>query len=464
MGRSLLSNLHAALRALTLYPRENQVTRNALRELVETVAPLLAGEGVLRLRLVGETFFVNDLRLRADLATFGTFAAISRLMQGHGIGAIEVEPGVDEREWTSALAVLQRSAVEAEPFAGAEAALRGSAAHHIRFLPETDAETDPESDEEARAVARRTYTQSVSVARDLMTGTRMGRGVSLRKVKRSVQSIVDQVLANETSIVGMTTLREFDEYTFTHCVNVCIFSVALGKKIGLEKRQLYELGLGALLHDIGKVRMPPEVIDKPGKLSEEEWALIQEHPAEGMLALFRMHGFGEPPLRAMLMAYEHHMKVDLSGYPSVTRPREPTLFSRVVAVADAFDAATSKRSYQSEPWPPDRVLRGMQESPDRGFDSLLVKAFVSMTGIYPVGTVVILDSYELAVVSAASPDHRASHRPVVKIIYDFAGAPMDPPPTVDLAELDPGTGRPRRTIIKSTDPERYGIHVAHFLA
>jgi HD-GYP domain-containing protein (c-di-GMP phosphodiesterase class II) len=264
-------------------------------------------------------------------------------------------------------------------------------------------------------------------------------------------------------MVTMTTLRDFDEYTFTHCVNVSIFSVIIGQRLGLERLQLYELGLGALFHDIGKQKIDSDVINKPGGLTDAEWAQLKEHPTEGLLLLFHMHGFADMPYRQMLMAYEHHMKIDLSGYPKNKRARAPTLFSRIVATADGFDAATSKRSYQSEPYPPDEVLREMQTNPKRGFDQLLVKALISATGVFPVGTLAILDTFELAVVTARNPDRSRVHQPVVRIISDGMGIMIADPPTVDLSETDPATGKPRRTIAKTVDPDRFGIRVSDYI-
>jgi HD-GYP domain-containing protein (c-di-GMP phosphodiesterase class II) len=288
--------------------------------------------------------------------------------------------------------------------------------------------------------------------------------MSVRRVKRAVQQVVDQVLHNESSMISMTVLRDYDQYTFAHSVNVCIFAIALGKKLGLERHALYELGLGALMHDLGKARMPIELTTKTGQLEDPEWAQIKEHPTEGLLTLMEMRGLGDFPLRSMLMAYEHHMKVDKTGYPTSIRDREPTIFPRIVAIADGFDAGTSRRSYQSNPWLPDAVLKEMRDNPARGFDPLLVKAFISMTGIYPVGSVVILDSYELGVVVAASTRPESYHQPVVKVIYDELGLPVAPPRTLDLTEVDPETGAPIRTIIKTTDPEKYGIDVRQYIA
>ena len=460
-GRDFLFAFGGALRALQLYPLENQAVVTALGELEAAAAAMLAAEDEAVIRYVGDFFFVSDVRLRVDLASYATYGQIGRALSRHRIGQIEVFRGVERGEWTALLSLINGEPADDDPFGAFFERLGRTAVLHLAVGPDREGEPDPTGDK-ARQLAKRTYAQTVAVAREAMTGLRMGRGVSLRPVKRAVQAIVDQVLTNEASIVGLTTLRDYDVYTFTHSVNVCIFSVTLGKKLGFDKHQLYELGLGALLHDVGKVRMPLELINKAGPLTAEELPVLQEHPTEGLLSLFEMRGLSELPLRAMLIAYEHHMKIDQTGYPRSIRSRNPTLFARIVAVADGFDAATTKRSYQAQPWPADRVLREMRDNPARGFDPLVVKAFVAMTGIYPVGSVVILDSYEMAVVVQTNPNPEALHQPIVKVIYDSLGVPVSPARAVDLSELDPATGKPRYSIIKTTDPERYGINVGDY--
>jgi HD-GYP domain-containing protein (c-di-GMP phosphodiesterase class II) len=294
-----------------------------------------------------------------------------------------------------------------------------------------------------------------------MNSVRMGQNPNLKKVKRVVQGIVDQILADEASLVGLTTIRDYDDYTFTHSVNVCIFSVALGRRIGLSRVQLYDLGLAALFHDIGKSRVPSEVINKPGQLTEDEWRMIAAHPWLGVLALFQMKEATEFPYRAMRVAYEHHMKRDVSGYPRSLRTKSIGLYSRLVACADAFDAATSRRAYQSEPLNPATVLAEMRDNPRRGHDPVIVKAFVSMLGIYPVGTFVVLDSFELAIVQAVNPDPVMLSRPTVIIVSDDLGNVKHPGEIVNLADTDEA-GNFRRTIIKTADPERYGIRVGDY--
>ena len=461
-GRKLLTSFYGTLSALKLYPVENETVQSAITELHALVERIVGVEGGAEVRVVGDFFFLNETRLRLDLSNFATFGAFARALQDHNIGAVEILPGVQRSEWAPFISMLLRKATAEAPFDGFMDRLANSPVEHIQCRSATEVE-DPLDDEEKLTAAKRTYAQSVKVAKDVLGDMRLGKAVNVRKVKRAVQGIVDQVLSNESSMVTMTTLRDFDEYTFTHCVNVSIFSVIIGQRLGLERLQLYELGLGALFHDIGKQKIDSDVINKPGGLTDAEWAQLKEHPTEGLLLLFHMHGFADMPYRQMLMAYEHHMKIDLSGYPSNRRSRSPTLFSRIVAVADAFDAGTSVRSYQYEPWPPDAVLQEMRDNPKRGFDPLLVKVLITATGVYPVGTLVILDTHELAVVAQVNPDPQLLHRPKVKVISDPVGLPLNEPKTLDLAEADPATGQARHQIIKTTDPQKYGIRVSDYL-
>jgi HD-GYP domain-containing protein (c-di-GMP phosphodiesterase class II) len=446
-GRRLLIALYGALSALKLYPVENETVQQALAELQSLVERVVQAEGGAEVRVVGDFFFLNETRLRLDLSNFATFGSFASALHLHRIGAVEIDPGVERSEWAPFLSMLLRKpGAEGEPFEGFIERLANAPVQHIRVRSETEVE-DPLDDEEKLTAAKRTYAQSVKVAKDVLGDMRLGKAVNVRKVKRAVQGIVDQVLSNESSMVTMTTLRDFDEYTFTHCVNVSIFSVVVGQRLGLERLQLYELGLGALFHDVGKQRLDVDVINKSGGLTDEEWNHLKEHPTEGLLLLFDMHGFADVPYRQMLMAYEHHMKIDLTGYPPNKRKRQPSLFSRIVAVADAFDAGTSVRSYQFEPWPPDAVLQEMRDNPKRGFDQLLVKALITATGVYPVGTLVILDTHELAVVAQVNPDPELLHRPKVKVISDPVGLPLPEPKLLDLADGETDTRAHRHHII-----------------
>jgi len=461
-GRMALSRFYTVTRSLKLYPLENSTVQQAIDDLHDLIERLTAEQGAVELRIVGDFFFYNETRLRLDLSNYSTFGSFARTVTDHGLGAVEVLPGIDRAEWAPFLSLLLRAPDGEDPYGAFMDRMSGAPILHIQVLPSSEVK-EPEQDEEVIFAAKRTYAQSVQVAKEALTDVRMGKAVNIRKVKRAIQGIVDQVLSDEPSMITMTTLRDYDEYTFTHCVNVCIFSVVIGDRLGLTKLQLYELGLGALFHDLGKSRVDHEIINKPGSLDEEEWFQLQQHPTEGLLALFHFHGFPEMPYRQMLMAYEHHMGLTLAGYPKNRRSRAPTLFSRIVSVADSFDAGTSIRSYQYEATPPDMVLAEMRDNPKRGQDPLLVKALITATGVYPIGTLVILDSMEMAIVSGVNRDPNHLHQPTVKMISDSMGVPLAEPVTVDLSVLDPGTGMPARTIIKTTDPQKHGVKVSDYL-
>jgi HD-GYP domain-containing protein (c-di-GMP phosphodiesterase class II) len=466
LGRALVTALYASFQNLKLYPLENTTVQNALEEMNRIARRIIEREGLLELKLVGDFLFLNDARLRLDLSDYVAFSFVGAALHRHEVGSFEIEAGITKSDWAPflTLLLLQEPGLVDAPYARFVERLEASPARHIKLNPLSAGQDDMAEldDDQSKESAKQAYFQSVSVAKDVLTDMRLGRAVNVRRVKRAVQSIVDQVLNNETSITSMTTLRDFDEYTFTHSVNVCIFSIVIGQKLALSKMQLYELGLGALFHDIGKMRLTPETVNKSGSLTDEEWNEMQQHPTEGLLSLFSMRGLSELPYRAMLLAYEHHMKIDLTGYPKNKRARKPTLFSRIVATADGFDAATSKRSYRSLPWPPDEVLREMRDNKSRGYDQLLVKAFTNVTGVFPVGTLVILDSSELAVVTARNPDPKRTHQPLVKIISDSMGTMVSDPETRDLSELNPATGKAMRSIIKTTDPDKYGIRIGDY--
>ncbi len=464
-GRKMLTALYAAMRSLRLYPLENQVVQRALGEVDACAQMVLKRDKRMQLRLAGDFVFFNDARVRLDLANYASYVFVRKALEVQGLGDIQASVRVDIREWTSFLSILVSEPDEAEkPLEAFRVRMKQAGVENIKVGPAASLVDALSLSEEAKEAARRTYARSVSVVKEVMTSVRLGKAWSGRRVKRVVLGIVDQVLHDDAAMIGMTTLRDYDEYTFTHSVNVCILSVALGQKLGFSKHQLFELGLGALFHDIGKSRVPLSVLNKEGRLDKEEWAIMGQHPDYGLMALFDLHGFEEPPYRAMLIAYEHHMRTDFTGYPRVIRDRWFGFFSRIVATADAFDAATSKRSYQYIPFPPDEVLREMGDNPSRGFDTVVVKAFINLMGIYPVGTLCILDSGELAVVVAPSPNPEELHRPLIRIVSDASGRRLAEPRLLDLSAPDEATGRPARTIVKTTDAEKYGIKVSDFVA
>ncbi len=463
-GRGFLLTFYAALRALKLYPVENATVQKALDELQASSTALLHRESELELRLAGDFLFINGTRLRLELDNFAALSNLLTTLGAFDIGVFHTRAGVERREWQALLSIMLSLLAEAgveDRYTALIERLAQANTPHIDFEPASDVNEEL-SAQEAREMARRTYAQGVAVTKDVVNSIRLGRTSSVKKVKRAVQMIVDQVLTNETSIMGLTTLRDYDEYTFTHSVNVCIFAVALGRKIGLTKLQLYDLGMTALLHDIGKAKIPIEVLNKVNGLSEDEWRVIQAHPWRGAMTLFGLRAYEEIPYKSILVAHEHHMKTDLTGYPRAIRPRTLGIFSRLVAVADGFDAATTRRAYQTVPIEPDQVLREMWTNPRRGYDPIVVKALINLIGVYPIGTCVILDTFEVGIVAQANPDRELLNRPVIRVVIDPGGSLLAPPGiAVDLAERG-ADGEFVRSIVKVTNPDRYNLTVGDY--
>jgi HD-GYP domain-containing protein (c-di-GMP phosphodiesterase class II) len=463
-GRALLLALYTALRSLKLYPVENATVQKALDDLDTAARALVALEADLEIRLAGDFIFVNSTRLRLELDNYASFSQILAMLRAFSVGALRVHASANRREWQIFLSLLLSLFDRGDPDGRYEELFERLASAGVQGIEVERAvvqENDPDA-EQAKEQAKRIYSQGVAVTKDVITGARLGRATSVKRVKRAVQLIVDQVLNNETSLVGLTTIRDYDEYTFTHSVNVCIFSVALGKKLGFTRLQLYDLGMTALLHDVGKARVPVTILNKTTGLDEQEWRIMQGHPWLGALTLFAMRSHDELPYRTILVAHEHHMKTDLTGYPKSIRDRSLGIFSRIVAVADGFDAATTRRSYQTIPIEPDQVLREMWENPKRGYDRILVKALINLIGVYPVGTCVILDTFEIGLVAAPNPEGQQLNRPMVRIAVDADGGSVPPPGTlVSLTEQDE-SGAYRRSIVKVTNPERYGLTVGDY--
>lgn len=460
-GRALVIAIHAAARAMRLYPAEHQATRRALQELAATAEAIRDTTGEVDLRAQGRVFFLNGTRLRSDFSAYESFGRVQDAWRGAGVGAVQIRPHRSARDadWQALLAALVAAPEGgADALAAVRARLDAAGCRAFELSPPA---SEP-AVQDARQSAKRTYAESVALTRDVFDSHRLGRAPSARRLKRAVQLIIDQVLTEETSLVGLTALRGYDEYTYTHSVNVCIFSVALGKRLGLEKIELYELGLAALLHDMGKSRIPLSILHKTTQLDDAEWRVVVQHPWQGMLALFALRGQRELPYRAIVAAHEHHMKCDLSGYPRPRRPRHLGLVSRIIAVADGYDAGTSRRTYQTVPLSPSAVLQEMRDNAARGLDPVIVKAFINLLGIYPPGSLVVLDTGELAVVEAANPDPTLLTRPAVVLVSTASGRRLEEPVRADLAARG-RAGEFARTIVRTIDPAPYGIRVSDYL-
>lgn len=244
--------------------------------------------------------------------------------------------------------------------------------------------------------------------------------IKVKRLEETVENIIEQLLANRFLIVNLTDIRAIDDYTFGHCVNVCVLSLLTGITLGYEKEKLLRLGMGAILHDLGKVDVPFEILNKPGKLTAEEFAVIKRHPGEGYKRVLKMPGVSAASAQVV---YQHHERYDGSGYPRGLRGKEVHEFAYICGVADVFDALTADRVYRRA-CPVHEAYEMVAGSGDSLFEFRVVRAFLENVAAYPVGTWVRLSTGEVGLV--VENRRGLSLYPRVRVFFDPAGDPVEP--------------------------------------
>ena len=277
----------------------------------------------------------------------------------------------------------------------------------------------------------------------MFSEARMGRAVDASSAPGLVSEIADSVTRNPSALISLARIKTADEYTFMHSVAVCALMVGLARQMGLNDEATQQAGLAGLLHDLGKAHIPLEILNKPGKLSDAEFALMRGHPGAGH-ALLQGQGLPAPVLDACL---HHHEKIDGTGYPHRLPAEQITTLARMAAICDVYDAITSDRPYKAG-WDPAESLRRMAEWTRDHLDQRLYQAFVKSQGIYPVGSLVRLTSGRLGVVTEQSPGTLLTPR--VKVFYSTKSDMRIPPELIDLSA--PGC---REQIAGREDPARW---------
>jgi HD-GYP domain-containing protein (c-di-GMP phosphodiesterase class II) len=285
---------------------------------------------------------------------------------------------------------------------------------------------DAQTPGEAVAKAAALYRRSVPKIASLFSEARLGRAVDPAECEALVEEITDSVMRNPGALVSVARLKRADEYTYMHSVAVCALMVSLGRELGLQDQQLRHAGLAGMLHDLGKAVMPLDVLNKPGKLTDDEFAVMRTHPERGHELLAEGGGAGPVALDVCL---HHHEKVDGTGYPHRLPGDHISLFAKMGAVCDVYDAVTSNRPYKNG-WDPGEALRRMAQWKGH-FDPRVFQAFVKTMGIYPTGSLVRLQSGRLAVVCAQNP--AALLTPVVKVFFSTKSNMRIEPQELDLA-------------------------------
>ena len=411
------------------------IVKRNVAALAETITVALAAHTTLTIGIVEDDLVVGDTPVPRAAETMGE---LMRRLQQAGIERIVIEDGVEPEEITELVQTVAR-------------ADRGTAPPAPRLQHIRVGKLQVEQRVEAvgdMSTFQHLYKDAVGIAERLWDSATTEGKPDADAARGIVDSLAQAVAQNRTALLALTALKNYDNYTFTHMVNVSILTMGQGRGLGIDGAALRQLGLAALLHDIGKVRTPPEILNKTEQLTDREFEILKRHTVDGAQIL---RTTPEVPALAPVVAFEHHLRADGTGYPrGVSRP-ELNVATMLCGISDVYDAMRSQRVYQ-QAFPTDRILSVLQRNDGKQFDQNLVRRFVQLVGIYPAGNLVRLDSGETAVVTKAyAPD---PYRPRVKVLFAADRTPIPRPFEVNLWEAHEGFAG---AIQAPLDPAEYGI-------
>ncbi len=436
LADELLRRLAAAIRGVQLYAPGHPLVTRSITALSDTLVTAHSAMPSVTIGIVGEELVVGDIPIPHAAETMGE---LIRRVQQAGIERIVIDRGVQDDEIMRLVEAVSRSE------SGDQTATL-SHLPHIR-VGRLQVEEQTEAGVGDIATFRRLYDDAVKVAETLWESTGVEGIPDADAARGMVDSLAQAVAQNRTALLALTALKNYDNYTFTHMVNVSILTMGQARGVGIDGPLLREFGLAALMHDIGKVKTPNEILNKPDKLTEHEYEILKKHTVDGAQILRKTP---EMPTLAPVVAFEHHLRADGTGYPSAQRA-QLNLGTSLCGIADVYDAMRSQRVYQPA-FPTDRILAVLQRNDGKQFDQHLVRRFVQLVGIYPVGNMVRLYNGEIAVVMKA---HAADpYRPRVRILMAADELPLPNPIEVNLWELE---SEQDNAIQAPLDPAEYGI-------
>lgn len=448
-ARSLARALAVAQNNAALYPASHPHVVQSATEFAEAAAAVFdLGLTEVTLNVYKETLFIENHVLPEESVTYRKL--ILDLLS-RGISALTMQRSFSSRDASVVATMLNSADVASISTARDFLAASGVTSVIIAETTELDDAVHEEEDRENKAAGRAVYDRGVSLMHDVETQTKLGRVFEVEPLRHLVGGLLDGLFRDPAAILGLTAIKSHDTYTLNHSLNVCILSLSLGSALGLDDEMLKSLGLSALLYDLGKVRIPEEILNKEGPLTADEWMVVKNHTTEGADLLKRIQLVDQMP---MVVAYEHHQRQDLQGYPRPEGGQEQHLFSKIVALCDAYDAMTTRRPFRRE-IRPDKALAVLMQGRNKAYDPSVTKTCVAMLGIYPMGAVVVLDDRSTAVVFRVNKDDLL--RPRVKRIIDAAGRWLAQPETIDLRLVNPQSGTYDHSIVECIPATEAGI-------
>ena len=433
----LIRAMGTSLKNRGLYPAAHPLVRTPVEKVHKDLLLFFAELSELVLVITDGTLVFEGVpifSLNSSLESF--MERLARI----GLPAVVFEKGIRPEDIDHFIRFLHETKEQGLPASRIQELLSQAGVTHIRVKPIEDEEEDD------LTVAREIYDNAVSVVVSVLRDVRSGRIPSGAESERVVKDIGSMLSRNRDAMLALTLIKNYDEYTYNHSVNVAVLSLALADALKLASQDKIDVGVAGLLHDVGKTQLALDLIRKPSTLTPEEFGEIKKHPEEGFVLLGKMSHIR--PASAY-MVREHHMRYDRMGYPRMEPGYRTHLNSCIIPVGDCYDALTTMRSYQKARYP-QQALEVMATIAGKSLDPEVVKVFAGIMGTYPVGTMVRLSTMEIGVVSGQKEPGQGQK---VVLLFGPNGDPLPRPEQVDLGESDGAGSRPRRTILGTVNPQ-----------
>jgi len=436
--RQIILSLSGAYKGMKLYPPGHPAIKKQIRDLWGAINGELRERKSVKLGVMEGTLFIEDQLLAEDIPAA---SEIERLLEVHKLEGLEFLEGLREEEIEVLLENLGRQGLDGE---GLAEVFRKSNVDHIRLA------ALGKEDEQKLEDPRKIYGRALKVVEKIFQDVRMGKIPSSSEALSVVRSMVQITLAEPHALFALSMLKDYDNYTFTHSVNVSVIALAVGRACGLSEENLRTLGYGGLLHDLGKLKIDQKIINKPGRLTDEEFSQIKTHPRMGAEIINSMEGV-TPEVIDIVLA--HHLRYDNQGYPADLQNAKISEMAYMAAIADTYDAITTLRSYQ-RPMTPRKAVARLRELVGTALKPDYTEQFITSLGTYPVGSLVRLNTNEIGLVVWVDTRDPDSVR--LKILFDRQGNRLDQPALMDLF------GGEAKRIVREVDPYAKGVEVTDY--
>ncbi len=468
-GRQLIIRFALLLRTASIHDVHNEALQSSLDFFLQAANDLLKLLSPVVLQGDQDQIYINDFRIRGDATVYNNIRLLVAEFNRRGTGGVTFHSELTRVDVLRFLEVIKEHQPQSKPdregYRKLNQALASADVKAIscnRHLELGAAgELSRYGTYNRRKAALKTYAKILVAMKRVVT-----KGVELKPVERlklvkNVQTLIDLCYDDELFFSGLNSLKCEGDYSYFHPVHVAMIAILMGKHLGFTKKDLMDLALAALYYDVGRIKLGPVRLEKPQTLTAEEWDAVRRHPLRSAREVLRGGHLNRSLRRRLLVAFEHHQWVHEGGYPQSIRFREPHIFSRIVAIADTYDALTTSRPHR-DGYLPTEALRIMLDDAGKKYDPTLLRVLVNILQVYPMGTMVLLDTREIASVYHNHSDPELHLRPIVRILTDGKGQPITPA-IADLSETDDSGDHPR-SIVRTLEPDEVNAYVSGDLA